>query len=261
MVNPQAAVQDYKQDFTRSGAVMSPISGDQVGALSATRLTTNSADDTVMVVGKDSAGNAMQGKVVALPGGGSRVELKTQKVDAGGQTYVETQTFQTSSAGDVVSATKTAAQTSLTYDPTTKTYTENPNPSGSYSPTPATQQEIVFPSDYARQGEAASAAQSISNTLGPKIDKITETGADPTDPTQPPGSEFDDAFFQGTFTNLLGWQLPAHTSQCPTSAFTFNSTSYTIDSHCQLVTNHFSALSAVMSVVWTVLALFILLGA
>lgn len=120
---------------------------------------------------------------------------------------------------------------------------------------------IEFPSDYARQGEAQSAADSINNALGPKLDKITQTGADPADPVQPLGSEFDQSFFNGTFANLLGWQLPAHSSQCPTSAFTFNSTSYTVDSHCQLVTNHFSALSAVMSVVWTILALFILLGA
>lgn len=123
------------------------------------------------------------------------------------------------------------------------------------------QQNIEFPSDYARQGEAATAAQSIVDALGPKLDKITETGADPTDPTQPPGSEFDQAFFQGTFTNLLGWQLPAHTSQCPTSSFDWNSTSYTINTHCQLINDHFSVLASAMAVVWTIVALFILLGA
>ena len=122
-------------------------------------------------------------------------------------------------------------------------------------------ESIQFPSDYARQGEAAAAAQSINDALGPKLDKITETGADPADPVEPPNSQFDQAFFQGTFTNLLGWQLPAHTSQCPTSSFNWNNTSYTLDSHCQLVANHFSAFSSVMSVVWTILALFILLGA
>ena len=120
---------------------------------------------------------------------------------------------------------------------------------------------VQFPSDYARQGEAQSAATSITDALGAKIDKITETGADPADPLQPATSEFDQAFFQGTFTNLLGWQLPGHSSQCPTSGFTWNGEAYVIDSHCQLVQDHFSALSTVMAVVWTVLALFILLGA
>lgn len=129
-------------------------------------------------------------------------------------------------------------------------------------PAPTTQAtKIDFPSDYARQGEAKTAADSINSTLGPKIDKITETGADPADPLQPQGSEFDQAFFQGTFTNLLGWQVPAHSSQCPTSGFTWNGQTYVMDSHCQLVTSHFSALAAVMAVVWTVIALFILLGA
>lgn len=120
---------------------------------------------------------------------------------------------------------------------------------------------VQFPSDYSRAGEAGLAAQSINDALGPKLDKISETGTDPTDPAQPQGTEFDQAFFQGTFNSLLGWQMPAHASQCPTSSFDFNSQSYTINAHCQLVANHFSVLASVMSAVWTVLALFILLGA
>lgn len=120
---------------------------------------------------------------------------------------------------------------------------------------------VEFPSDYARAGEAQSAANSINDALGPKLDKLAEMGADPTDPTLPQGSEFDQAFFQNTFTALTSWQLPAHSSQCPTASFNFNSTNYAIDSHCQLVADHFNALAAVMAVVWTMLALFILLGA
>lgn len=120
---------------------------------------------------------------------------------------------------------------------------------------------IQFPSDYARQGEAQAAADSINNALGPKLDKITETGADPADPVQPANSEFDQAFFQGTFTNLLGWQLPTHTSQCPTGSFDWLGQTFTMDSHCQLIADHFQAIAAAMAVVWTILALFILLSA
>lgn len=261
LTNPHAAIADNKQDFTRSGTGMAPISGDQAGGLSATTMTTTNADDTVVVAGKDSAGNAMQGKIIALPSGGSKVELKTQKVDAGGQTYVETQTFQTSSAGDVVSATKTAAQTSLTYDPTTNTYTENPNPSDSYSPTPATQQAIQFPSDYARQGEAASAAQSISNTLGPKLDLLLAPSPAPDDPALPPSSQFDDAFFNGTFTNLLGWSVPTHASQCPTASMVFYGSTLVMDAHCAIIDQFAGVLAGIAAAMWTIAALLIVLGA
>lgn len=261
LTNPRAAIADNKQDFTRSGTSLAPIAGDQAGGLSATTMTSNSANDTVVVAGKDSEGNAMQGKIIALPGGGSKVELKTQKVDAGGQTYVETQTFQTNSAGDVVAATKTATQTSLTYDSTTKIYTENANPSGSYNPTPATQQAIQFPSDYARQGEAASAAQSISNTLGPKLDLLLAPSPAPADPELPPSSQFDDAFFNGTFTNLLGWSVPNHSSQCPTASMTFYGSTLVMDAHCAIIDQFAGVLAGIAAAMWTIAALLIVLGA
>ncbi|MDZ4255490.1 MAG: hypothetical protein U1A72_23215 [Sulfuritalea sp.] len=136
-----------------------------------------------------------------------------------------------------------------------------PAPTTKKEPEPAKLGDIQFPSDYARQGEAATAANSINDTLGPKLDKITETGADPADPTQPEGSQFDQAFFQGTFTSLLAWQLPAHSSQCPTSSFDWEGQTFTMDSHCQLVADHFGALALVMTAVWTLLGLFILLRA
>lgn len=260
--NARAAVADGKKDYSRSGASYATYLGDQVGSLSATTMTSNSANDTVMVVGKDSAGNALQGKIIAQADGGSKVELKVQKQSASGQSYVETQTYQTSPTGDVVTATQSAAASSLTWNPTTKTYTETAAPAGSLTPdlSQAASQPIQFPSDYARQGEAASAAQSISNILGPKLDKITETSPAPPDPTLPDPSGYTD--FGSTFSSLLGWQLPGHTSQCPTGSFnTPWNTSYTIDSHCQLIANHWGALQSAMFVVWTVAALFIVLKA
>lgn len=117
--------------------------------------------------------------------------------------------------------------------------------------------EIVFPSDYARQGEADAAAKKITDKLDEKLGE----GANPVDPLQPDEAGFNNVFFNGTFTNLTGWQLPAHTSTCPSGSFDFNGALYSINSHCQLIADHFGALQAVMTVVWTVLALFIVLGA
>ncbi|KAF0162994.1 MAG: hypothetical protein FD157_3512 [Rhodocyclaceae bacterium] len=185
---------------------------------------------------------------------------KVQKVDTttygDGSQSTRTRTFPSAGATE-----PTSSETTINGGP--GSYADKANPgiiSGAGGGTGGTA-TVQFPSDYARAGEASAAAQSINDALGPKLDKIVETGTDPTDPTLPQGSEFDQAFFQGTFTNLLGWQMPAHLSQCPTSSFNYNSQTYTVDAHCQLVTNHFSVLASVMSVVWTVLALFILLGA
>ncbi len=117
-----------------------------------------------------------------------------------------------------------------------------------------------WPSDYSRTGEASAAADSINATLGPKLDKLVETSTAAGDPPVPGNGDYTD--FGTTFSSLLGWQLPGHTSQCPTASFnTPWNTAYTIDSHCQLITNHWSALQAAMAVVWTIVALFIVLRA
>lgn len=130
------------------------------------------------------------------------------------------------------------------------------NVSGQTAEPVAPTKEIVFPSDYARQGEAQQAADSINV----KLDKMLEASPAPVDPTVPDPGGYTD--FGTTFSSLLGWQLPGHTSQCPTAAFnTPWNTAYTIDSHCQLITNHWSALQAAMAVVWTIIALFIVLRA
>lgn len=125
-----------------------------------------------------------------------------------------------------------------------------------------------WPSDYARAGEAGAAATSINtvlggkiDALGDKIDKITEDGPAPTDLVPKTASDFDAAFFPNTFDNLLAWQVPAHSSQCPTGSFSWGGHSYTIDAHCGLVSTYFGALSSIMVAVWLIVALFILLRA
>jgi len=111
---------------------------------------------------------------------------------------------------------------------------------------------VEFPSDYARQGEAQAAAQLLKPFLENSVDVpdpyITET-------------QFTDSFFKETFKDLLSWQLPNHTSMCPTSSFSFNGQSFTIDSHCQLINDHWSVFQTVMSVVYVLLAMFIVLRA
>lgn len=121
----------------------------------------------------------------------------------------------------------------------------------------------TFPSDYARSGEATSAA----NGLGTKLDSLhgdlsnTTNTTDPTEPTvaNMPG-------WGNTFTNLVSWQLPAHSSACPTPSLDLSNVLgagkvFSFDAHCTLINNHFQALNAAMTVVWSMLALFIVLRA
>ncbi len=86
------------------------------------------------------------------------------------------------------------------------------------------------------------------------------------DPTVPPGTAFDNAFFQGTFDGLKGWTVPAHTSNCPTATIDLTAVpavhrTLTLDYQCTLGETIRAPLSAVSIVVFTIMALFIVLGA
>jgi hypothetical protein len=60
--------------------------------------------------------------------------------------------------------------------------------------------------------------------------------------------------------------LPQHLSQCPSATLDLSgvlgvSRVYSFDAHCGLIADHFGTLSGAMGVVWTVLALFLVLKA
>lgn len=116
---------------------------------------------------------------------------------------------------------------------------------------------INFPDDYARQ---ATLQAEVTNT-GKISDAFTTQATNVTDPTTPTGSDFENAFFKGTFTNLLGWSAPAHTSACPSSSFDAFGRSFTVDAHCQLVNDNFTGVRQAMAVVYALLALFVVLRA
>lgn len=267
--NARAAVPDNKQDIVRSGTGLAAYAGDDAAAdIKTTTSATAYANDTITAHGTDESGSPRTVSVQALNTGGSLVKIQTQKVDANGNSYLETRTLTVSQAGVVSAGTNTATAQNLVLSPTNNTFTLTTAPASSFqpaaagstagSPAPVT---VQFPSDYARMGEAATAAQTIANALGPKIDAISETGTDPDDPTIPEESQFDQAFFNGTFSSLKAWQVPAHSSSCPSGSFSFNGSTFVIDSHCQLVASYFGALEAAMMVVWSVVALGIVLRA
>lgn len=117
-----------------------------------------------------------------------------------------------------------------------------------------------FPSDYARMGEASSAADKVNAKLDDIYTKWTTTTDAPGDSAFSP-DESQSKDFGTSFQSLTNWQMPSHQSQCPTPSFTLWGRAYSITSHCDLVTNNFGALSVVMQAVWSVLALFLVFKA
>ncbi len=133
-----------------------------------------------------------------------------------------------------------------------------------------------FPSDYAKAGEATTAAGSVvsavnanTSAIGGKLDTLhtdlTTSTTAPADPTVPDSSGFDNAFFKGTFSGLLAWQLPSHTSQCPTATFDYvlfgSSNHLVMDAQCTIAEQVRPILSTAAVVMWTLVALFVVLGA
>lgn len=261
--NARAAVQDGIADWQRTGTAFSKYAGDDTSTVDPwlSQQTITSSNDTLVISGMDSGQRPQKISVTNTADGGSTVTGITQKVDGAGATYTQTTVLTVNPSGVVTAAATTSQAQQMTQNPSTKTWTISAAPTSTYAPVAtAGSAAAAFPSDYARQGEAASAAASINATLGPKLDKLIETSAAPADPLVPDMAGYTD--FGNTFSSLLSWQLPGHTSTCPTASFmTPWSTSYTINSHCQLILDHWAVLQAAMMVVWTIGALFVVLRA
>lgn len=264
--NPYAAVPDNKADYGRIGTTIAQKTGDDTptkvkGVVS----QTSYANDTVSAVGTDGDGNPRQVSVQALSNGGSLITTRTQRVDANGNSYVENKIVQVSAAGAVNAVSTTSTAQRLEYNAANGSMTVTAAPTSTFAPavagTGAASEPIVFPSDYARAGEAVGAANLVNLHLGAKLDALVAESPAPADLELPVASQFDDAYFNGTFTNLLGWQLPAHSGQCPTSSMVFYGSTLVLDAHCAIIDQFAGVLATVATALWTIMALLIVLGA
>ncbi len=124
-----------------------------------------------------------------------------------------------------------------------------PNATGAYTVAPAGTASLTIPSDYARSGEAATAANVIR-------DKLAET-APQTDLELPtlenPLSSY--------FNPLRSWSVPVQAGSCPSGSFTWNDNIYTFDVICQLFNDNLTIIQGSMNVLYVLAALFIVLGA
>jgi len=116
-----------------------------------------------------------------------------------------------------------------------------------------------WPSDYARSGEAATAAQIIHTDL-----TATTNSADPTSKTE---DELKSVWFKtsgnGPFGSLLSWTLPPHQSECP--KIDFPKTEYTpiitMDSHCSLFSTVAPMITLVFNLLYSLSAMSVVLRA
>jgi hypothetical protein len=273
--NARAVTQDKAQDFTRNGAAYAPVSGDLVGTIVGIQGTTTGANDTLTFIGGQNAANdpyfpnlPAQAVFQALSNGGTSITYSYQAADSSGTSYVKSETINTASDGTVSSSSGTSTSGSLnTAAPASNgSLPTVANPSGSIAANPSSTQpqSITFPSDYARTGEAAAAAVPVVNDLTQIHTDLTATQAAPADPALPQSGDFQSAFFNGTFSNLLSW-APNLSGSCPTHDFSFTfygqTFAFTLNSHCQLLEDNRSTMSAIMVAAWTVAALFLVLGA
>lgn len=115
---------------------------------------------------------------------------------------------------------------------------------------------IVFPSDYARQGEAAAAAGTVAESVQ-QLQVPLSPSQSTVDPSLPAWSDP----WGATWSNLNGWDVPAHFAQCPSSSINVFGTVITLSSHCDLYEQTHSVLSMAMAAAWALYALLILLKA
>ena len=128
------------------------------------------------------------------------------------------------------------------------------------TPTTSNDKPITFPDDYSREATQ----QAVLTKLGDvktSVDNLTKAADAPADPVALTSDDITGVFFPDTFTTLRAWQMPARAVACPTWSFSVFSHSYTIDAHCALIENQRAFFSSIMLLVWSLAALFIVLGA
>lgn len=234
----RAVTPDQKIDYKRENGQL--VSASALDVDKAAAPVHGNQNGVVSWAGKTIYGEPTQSIHTVNPNGSSQIYTQIQRSDG----TLETQRLTFSPSGQVVEFATSQTAASLNLNPDTGTATVvapapilNPDGTVNTSVQPSTQpqQTIQFPNDYNRE----STQQDIATKTASIRDKLTDSQTID-DPVIPVSTGMDDSFFKDTFTNLLAWQLPAHPSQCPAPSFEWNGDTYTINSHCQLVQDHFS---------------------
>lgn len=164
LVDARQATPDNFCDISRSGTTLATIQDNDCAALNS-EVQQACSGSSCTIAGKDTNGNPVRIEITANPDGGTSTRVYTQRTSSG-QTVVETATIRTNGDGVVQQAASTTNAGSLPMDGAPEVGT------------PVTPSEITFPTDYARQGEAAAAA-------APAVQKLTSIETALNDSTVP----------------------------------------------------------------------------
>lgn len=276
VVNPRAVAPDLKYDVERTptGYKGGPSSeadsvpgyasiGSGSGGSAAGLGSAGSSPGKVIVAGRNSSGQpVMIEYAVSADGTKTYITHYTQSESAG-QTIVNKQAITVDAAtGQVTGVNASASQGSISGSgagsvPAVDTGAAVTPNTGTNS------QPIVFPTDYARAGEAASAA----NTIKTSIDSLKDT-PDVENPEiiTPSVGDLKSSFYgeNNKVTGLLGWSVPGHVSQCPTASLSVSwpfQWSGTFESHCSIAEQMRGEIAVIFDAVWLIAAFFIVLGA
>lgn len=114
-------------------------------------------------------------------------------------------------------------------------------------------------------GDCATESTQLANKglLQSIKDFFTGSGTAPNDPQARTGSDINTGLstYSNALQSLKGWQLPAHTSQCPSGTFTIPLSDhvFSFDGHCTFASNNATALSGIFLVLWNLAAMWIVL--
>lgn len=208
------------------------------------------------------------------PGGSGSAKLRrrVQRPSPGGDTQVETDELEFDGDGKLVSGSHSTRPGTKLDLPTPTNPNPEPVPTDPTNPNPTTSQ---FPNDYAREQTAQQTATKLIEATQVLMDIKTKQAEESqkwdarfVDPavSSPSDSSLTPKTGSETFKlikDLVQIQPSnfSHISQCPTSSFSWNGQTYTINQHCPLINDHWTIFAAVMMAVWTALSLFIVLKA
>lgn len=185
---------------------------------------------------------------------GTQVQVQVESANSLGQPYVRQGFFESAGDGTIVNSSLQTQQNATI-----------PSSGGTAGSTPTF--DVQFPDDYARDQSLADISTQLGDIgmgigdINGNMARLMEETPAPEDPTAKTSQEIKDAFFNGTFTDLLGWRLPPHSIVCPVWSVDLFGNSYSIDQHCGLIASVHDEASSIFLAMWTLLALFIVLSA
>lgn len=267
VTNPREAVPDSKKDIQRT-----PTGFNSSGDADPLPSYASVQNGVVYASGKNSSGSPVMIEYsVSADGTKTYIRHYTQSEDAT-QSAVKAQTLVVDNAtGSVQSASVATSAGSITPGTGAGSVPSVTTGAAVTSGAGAGSQPIVFPSDYARVGEAALAASVVSaklDTVKSSVDSLKDAPAvENPDIPIPTIAAAQDGFYgvNNPVVGLLGWRVPGMVGVCPSADIDFDWKEFVyhgrLDSHCAYAEQFRATAATIFDALWVVVAFFIVLGA